>query len=146
VDNTLDSLSSLSHTLGTNGLSPRALAFLGDAVYSLAVRDWLVRTYPADQKALHARLTKLACAQAQATLLLDVVQPLLTEDELALVKQGRNAPVSVGRRHMQKVYRNATSLEVLLGYLHLNNKLRLQTLWQEMETWLKLQIELTPPT
>ena len=136
--------SSENLSLPASQLSPRALAFLGDAVYSLAVREWLVVHYPSDQKQLHNMLTRLSCAEAQNTLLNTVLLPLLTPDELALVKQGRNAPVSVGRRHMQKVYRNATAFEVLLGYLHLNHKIRLNALWQSMQTWLKIQIEPTP--
>jgi len=124
-----------------NQLSPRALAFLGDAVFSLAVREWLIRHYPGDQKALHNQLTRLTCAQAQAYLLNMVILPLLTEAELALVKQGRNAPVSVGRRREQKTYRNATAFEVLLGDLYLNHKIRLNILWQSVETWLKITVE-----
>jgi ribonuclease III family protein len=131
-------------SLPPDQLSPRALAFLGDAVYSLGVREWLISHYPSDQKQLHNKLTQLSRAEAQDTLLNTVLMPLLTADELALVKQGRNAPVSVGRRHMQKVYRNATAFEVLLGYLYLNHKLRLNTLWQFIQTWLKIQIEPPP--
>jgi 23S rRNA maturation mini-RNase III len=121
---------------------PRTLAFMGDAVFSLKVREWLVGVYGAQATSaeLHKTYSQLTCASAQATLLTAHLTPLLTPAEHQLVKQGRNAPVSVGRRHQQQTYRLATAFEVLLGYWYFFDNSRLVTLWPEIETWLKLKI------
>jgi ribonuclease III family protein len=115
----------------------RALAFLGDAVFSLRVREWLLQHHSQlPQGQLHTLFAKLTCAQAQADLLQTTLMPLLTLEEDQWLKQGRNANVTVARRNQQKTYRLATACEVLLGVWHLQQPQRLQALWPVIAQWL----------
>lgn len=99
------------------GRSTRTLAWLGDVEFEREVRYRLARRgdYPIDR--LDAMKTRVVRAEAQASLLEEIL-PGLRDEELDLVRRGRNtAPPSSargGRRHMQE-YRAATALEVLVG-------------------------------
>ena len=100
-------------------LSPVTLAFLGDAVYSLFVREWLV--LEKDWSA--GVLQKLSCEKVSArgqNLLLEKIQPVLTEEELAVFKRGRNAKKPTRSKSASVAeYNNSTGLEALIGYLYL---------------------------
>ena len=99
-----------------NQYSPPALAFLGDAVYELLVRERLVRTanMPAgklhDASVAHVR----AAYQARAAKL---IAPMLTDDEADILRRGRNAAAShVPKSSDAAEYGMATALEVLFGW------------------------------
>ena len=98
--------------------SPLALAFLGDSVYEILVREYLVREANRPAAKLHEQKIQLVCAvfQAQA---IDRLIPLLTEEETAVYKRGRNANNTVPRHTSAQDYHKATGLEALFGYLHL---------------------------
>lgn len=105
-----------------NQLSPIALAFVGDAVYELLVRERLVGSANRQPKKLHAQSIKTvnAVAQSQAA---ELILPLLSEDEAAVYRRGKNAHVEhfpKGATAMQ--YNIATGLEALFGWLHLSGK------------------------
>ncbi len=110
-------------------LSPLTLAFVGDGVYGLLVRERLVMVNR-PVGTLHKKSVELVNAHAQA-LAIQTIMDKLTEDELAIYKRGRNAN-SV--RHPKNAdlteYRMATGLEALFGYLYLsNNQARLYELF-----------------
>lgn len=99
------------------GRSIRTLAWLGDAEFEREVRYRLVRRgdYPSDR--LEAMKTRVVRAEAQAVLL-ETVLPELREEELDLVRRGRNtaAPgASRGGRRRTRDYRAATALEALVA-------------------------------
>lgn len=99
--------------------SPLTLAFLGDAVYSLLVREMLLKTANRPTNALHKESIKLVNANCQAEMVKKVL-PLLTEDEEAIFKRGRNAHSGhVPKNQSDADYRYATGLETLYGYLYL---------------------------
>ena len=99
--------------------SPLTLAFLGDAVYSLLVREMLLKTANRPTNALHKESIKLVNANCQAEMIKKVL-PLLTEDEEAIFKRGRNAHSGhVPKNQSDADYRYATGLETLYGYLYL---------------------------
>ena len=99
--------------------SPLTLAFLGDAVYSLLVREMLLKTVNRPTNALHKESIKLVNANCQAEMIKKVL-PLLTEDEEAIFKRGRNAHSGhVPKNQSDADYRYATGLETLYGYLYL---------------------------
>ena len=99
--------------------SPLTLAFLGDAVYSLLVREMLLKTANRPTNALHKDSIKLVNANCQAEMIKKVL-PLLTEDEEAIFKRGRNAHSGhVPKNQSDADYRYATGLETLYGYLYL---------------------------
>jgi ribonuclease-3 family protein len=99
--------------------SPLTLAFLGDAVYSLLVREMLLKTANRPTNALHKESIKLVNANCQAEMIKKFL-PLLTEDEEAIFKRGRNAHSgNVPKNQSDADYRYATGLETLYGYLYL---------------------------
>ena len=103
-------------------LNPIVLAFVGDAVYSLFVREKL--TFEFDYKS--GELNKMATAQVNAVAqaeFLKQIYPLLTEDELTLFKRARNAKKTSRAKHASvSEYNVATGFEAILGYLYLTGK------------------------
>lgn len=100
-------------------ISSIGLAHLGDAVYELLVRAYLCSHGKATGKGLHRAAVELVKAPAQAKRA-DIVLPLLTDEELAVFKRGRNAHVNtIPHNASRSDYLKATALECLLGYLYL---------------------------
>ncbi len=98
-------------------LSALTLAYLGDTVYDLYVRTHLVSTMDGTVHALHLASAKLVCAKGQAAAAYRIL-PLLTEEETAAFKRGRNAHSgTVPKNADVQEYRVATGLEALLGFL-----------------------------
>lgn len=100
-------------------ISSIGLAHLGDAVYELLVRSYLCAHGKATGRGLHRSAVELVKAPAQA-LRADRILPLLTEEELAVFKRGRNAHVNtIPHSASRSDYLKATALECLMGYLYL---------------------------
>ena len=100
-------------------ISSIGLAHLGDAVYELLVRAYLCSPGKATGKGLHRAAVELVKAPAQAKRA-DIILPLLTDEELAVFKRGRNAHVNtIPHNASRSDYLKATALECLLGYLYL---------------------------
>lgn len=113
--------------------SGNVLAFIGDAVLSLQVREYLVSTGITKTKILQETSVKYVSANAQAafmTVLLD--KNLLNEEEMIMFKRGRNAKSASSAKNADIiVYRIATGFESLWGYLHLSKQYeRLNELWE----------------
>ncbi|GHU53971.1 mini-ribonuclease 3 [Clostridia bacterium] len=102
--------------------SPLTLAFLGDGVYELYIREKLVKKANTSVNILHNEKIKLVCCEKQSELL-DTILPLLTEDEIAIYKRGRNAGVNPPKHAKPVDYHKATGLESLIGYLYLLGKI-----------------------
>ena len=104
------------------GISSIGLAHMGDAVYELLVRTWLCAHGKATGKGLHRATVALVCAPKQAELAQRIL-PLLTEEEQAVFRRGRNANVHSIPPHASRAqYQQATALEALLGWLHLSGR------------------------
>ena len=109
-------------------LSPLTLAFIGDGVFELLVRERLVCEGNRPAGALHKRSVAMVRAEAQAEAM-DRLLPLLTETEAAVYRRGRNAHTSSNSEE----YHKATGLEALFGYLYLQGDIgRLQGLFQQI--------------
>ena len=103
-------------------ISSIGLAHLGDAVYELLVRAWLCAHGRATGKGLHRAAVELVKAPAQAERA-ERILPLLTEEELAVYKRGRNAHVhTIPHSASRADYLRATALECLLGDLYLRGR------------------------
>ena len=103
-------------------ISSVGLAHCGDAVYELLVRSWLCAHGRATGKSLHRATVELVRAGAQAVRAERVI-PLLTEEEQAVFKRGRNAHVhTVPASASRADYLKATALECLLGWLYLRGE------------------------
>lgn len=109
-------------------ISPTALAYLGDAVYELYIRTYylLPRKRAHDY---HQQVVSQVRAEAQAACSRSL-QPHLSEVELAILKQGRNAALKGSRRVHLATYQQATGFEALIGHLYLTNPQRLAQLFQ----------------
>lgn len=102
--------------------SPLALAFVGDAVLSLLVRARLAGAARQPLHVLHEAANRYVSAHAQS-LELTVLEPLLSEEELAVLRRGRNASKATVAKHATaQEYRASTGLECLLGWLYLQGK------------------------
>ncbi len=96
-------------------MSAIALAHMGDAVYETLVRTWLCVHGTATGKDLHRATIALVCAPAQAEKMQKVL-PLLTDEEQAVYKRGRNANVhTMSRSATPAQYHSATGLERWTG-------------------------------
>ena len=115
------------------GISSIGLAHLGDAVYELLVRSYLCAEGKATGKGLHRATIELVRAEAQARRA-EAILPLLTEEEAAVFRRGRNAQVHSVPAHASRAqYSEATALEALLGWLYLSGrKERINALFLEM--------------
>lgn len=105
-----------------NGL---ALAYVGDAVYEVYIRDYLVAQGQTKPNTLHKMATHYVSAKAQAFLIQEMLTAsLLTEEELLIYKRGRNAKSHTSAKNADiTTYRVATGFETLIGYLHLTDQL-----------------------
>ena len=102
-----------------NAMSALALAHMGDAVFEVLVRTWLCVHGKATGRGLHQATIKLVCAESQAAKAQKIL-PILTAEELAVYKRGRNAQVNSIPGHASRAqYGEATALEALLGWLYL---------------------------
>ncbi len=103
-------------------LSTLGLAHLGDGVYELMVRSWLVLHGKAKAKDLHKATVQYVAAPAQAERF-GRIQPLLTQEEEDIFRRGRNtAPHSVPKAASRAQYQTATGLEALFGWLYLQGR------------------------
>lgn len=103
-------------------ISSIGLAHLGDAVYELLVRTYLCAHGKATGKGLHRATIELVCAPAQAKAA-EKLLPMLTEEEQAVFRRGRNANVHSIPHHASRAeYQQATALEALLGWLYLHGR------------------------
>ena len=103
-------------------ISSIGLAHMGDAVFEILVRTWLCAHGKATGKGLHQATIRLVCAESQAEKA-ERILPLLTEEEMAVFKRGRNAQVHTVPGHASRAqYGEATALEALLGWLWLRGQ------------------------
>ena len=105
------------------------LAYIGDAVIELAIREMLISSGITDTGRLSAAAQKLVCAPAQSSAL-EKLLPLLTDEEEAAYKLGRNHRISGKPKHASvSEYSRATGFEAIFGYLQLiKNDTRIQEL------------------
>ncbi len=116
-------------------LSPLTLAFVGDTVFDLLIRSELVCEANRPVNTLHTMASKKVCAAAQAESIRKVM-PMLTEDETAVFKRGRNARTGGIPKHASSAdYHYATGLESLFGWLYLKGQTdRIKELYTAMKS------------
>ncbi len=103
--------------------SPLALAYLGDAVYELAIRTFVMNHGNTQVNKMHKRTAGLVKAEAQANFY-KVLEEELSDEEKAVYRRGRNAKsVTMAKHATMKDYRMATGFEALMGYLYLTEQM-----------------------
>ncbi len=116
-----------------SALSPLTLAFVGDTVFDLLTRTELVIEANRPVNDLSKAASKRVCAAAQAESIKKIL-PLLTEDETAVFKRGRNARTGgIPKNASSADYHYATGLECLFGWLYLKGEInRINELYGEI--------------
>ena len=123
-------------------INPVTLAFLGDAAYSLYVRETLVCAGGGKPADFQRTASKAVSARGQSEFL-ERVLPLLTEEETEIFRRGRNAKKPTKSKHASPAeYNRSTGFEAVLGYLYITGKQdRLELL---MRTATENALALTP--
>lgn len=105
-----------------NQYSALGLAYIGDSVFELMVRERIIAQGNMPVNRLHKKTVSFVCASAQSKAV-EVILDLLTEQEEAVYKRGRNANGNtIPKNANPQDYRRATGLETLFGYLYLTNQ------------------------
>ena len=103
-------------------VSSLGLAHLGDGVFELMVRSWLVLHGKATSRGLHKATVHFVAAPAQAAMA-KKLEGVLTEEEGDVFRRGRNtSPHTVPKAASREEYQTATALEALFGYLYLQGR------------------------
>ena len=115
--------------------SPLALAYIGDCVYDLIIKNIMISKGNKQVNKLHKDTSALVQASTQS-LMMRTMQEHLTEEEHAVYKRGRKAKsVSPAKNQSITDYRRATGFEALLGYLYLKKE------WKRMVDLVKIGLD-----
>lgn len=100
-----------------NGLT---LAYIGDALFELKIREYLLNKGITKVKNLHNEAIKFTQAKAQAEIAFELVNSYLSEEEISIIKRGRNQNATHKPKNADiQTYNMATGFESLIGYLYL---------------------------
>lgn len=115
-------------------LSPLVLAYIGDSVFELLVRESLIAKGNLNLNTLHGESVQRVCCLAQSRSI-DKLINLLDDEETSVYKRGRNAHVShIPKGATPGQYHRATGLETLFGYLYLKGRvLRIEELFDAID-------------
>ncbi len=105
-------------------LNPLVLAYIGDAVYEVYVRVYIAKKGEIKTNTLHKASISFVSAHAQSDIL-EEIEDSLTEEELNIVRRGRNAHSNTIPKNASIAdYKKATAFEALIGYLFLKNDIK----------------------
>ena len=105
-----------------NQISTLGLAHIGDGVFEVMVRSWLVLHGKATNRGLHKATVSYVAAPAQARRV-ERILPVLTEEEQDVYRRGRNTNTnSIPKSASREEYQAATALEALFGWLYLRGE------------------------
>ena len=119
-------------------MNPLSLAFMGDGVLELLVRQHLVERSRLLPGKLHTEAVRYVSARSQF-LEMKLLEPMLTEEENAVFRRGKNANKATVAKHASvEEYRTSTGFECLLGWLYLKGRNErimelMDVLWREFE-------------
>lgn len=100
-------------------LSPLVWAYVGDAVFELYIRIYLIENLKGNPGKLHHESIRIVSAKAQANAL-EKIKEKLSKEEIEIIRRGRNSkPKTMAKHATVKEYLMATGLEALIGYLFL---------------------------
>ena len=108
--------------IGAQEYSPLVLAYVGDGIFEIIIRTIIVTQGNMQVDKLNKRASQICKASAQAAMAF-AIAPLLTEEENAVYRRGRNAKsFTKAKNATMSDYRHATGLEALCGYLYLKGQ------------------------
>ncbi len=101
--------------------SPLVLAYIGDCVYDLAAREYVMQHFPGNINRMNQKKTTLVCAHAQSEIMgYLIARDFFTDEEMSLYRRGRNQKSETHSKNSSiQEYRRATGFEALVGYLYL---------------------------
>ena len=104
-------------------LSPLVLAYIGDSIFDLVIKTYLLDTKGNMQvNKLNRFASNIVNAQSQSEMI-GIIEPLLSPAEEAVYKRGRNAKSYTSAKNASiSDYRRATGFEALMGYLYLEGE------------------------
>lgn len=106
--------------INADEMSPVKLAYIGDSIYDVFVRTYLLLSYDESVNKTHKRAVEFVKASAQSEALARIYN-LLDENELYVLKRGRNAKSGKIPQYANvQEYRRSTAFEALIGYLYLS--------------------------
>ena len=110
--------------MDVNLINVITLAYLGDAVYEVYVREYLINNGIAKVEELQKEAVKYVSAKSQCRILTDLIDNnLLTDTELDIVKRGRNYKRTSHPKNTDIVtYKMSSGFEAMIGYLYLHNE------------------------
>ncbi len=102
--------------------SPLSLAYMGDCIFDLCVRTYLLSKGDTQVNKLHSMSKRLVNATSQS-IMYKAIFDIVSEEERAVLKRGRNANSNTKAKNSSLAdYKNATGLEALFGYLYLKGE------------------------
>ena len=105
-----------------NNLSPLALAFIGDGVHTLFVREFVVKGGISNLNCYHQKAKKFCNAKHQKEVL-EKLLPMLSFEESEIVRRARNAKSKHKAKNFnEEEYKKATAFEALIGFLYLTKQ------------------------
>lgn len=114
-------------------ISSNSLSFIGDAVFTLKVREYFISNKYQSSKPLQALCNGYNSARGQTKVfnrLKDI--GFFSEEELEVYKRGRNHITHIPKNGDKNTYTCASGLEAICGYLYLTNKDRLESFFNEV--------------
>lgn len=108
----------------TQNINVLALAYLGDAIYEIYIREYLLNKNILKVKELQEEAIKYVSAKSQSEFLKKIIENnFLNEEEISIIKRARNHKSHKAPKGTNIItYKNSTGLEALIGYLYLNKK------------------------
>lgn len=103
-----------------------ALAYIGDSIYEVYIRKFLINKGIEKVNELQKEATKYVSARGQAKYLKIMLENnLFSEEELQIIARGRNHKTKSSPKNTDILtYKHATALEALIGYLYLTNNIK----------------------
>lgn len=102
-------------------VSPIILAYVGDTVFDLVIRTYLLKCGNIQINKMNKKASKIVCATFQASIY-DKIESILNEEETNIIRRGKNIKTNTKvRSATYEEYKKATGLETLIGYLYLND-------------------------
>lgn len=113
----------IDHNADIRTVNPLTLAYIGDGVYELVVRSVMVARTNTRAGLLHRQTSQYVKAEAQSKMM-ELLLPVLTEEEESFYRRGRNAKSpTMAKNASVNDYRRATGFEALMGYLYLTDQM-----------------------
>ena len=121
--------------MNTKTVNIQILALIGDAVFSLYIREELLKLGINNPKKLQQKSIEYVSARGQVKILNNLIDNnFLTEEELDVVKRGRNNKKDNHPKNTEIItYKLSTGFEALIGDLYINDKDRLKEVLEEIE-------------